>query len=57
MEEMELMVVSKMMSNRQIAGNRHMRKNLERLRDSNPKLAQRMINDISIFKVVTQAGP
>jgi hypothetical protein len=57
MEEMELMVVSKMMSNRQIAGNHHMRKHLERLRDSNPKLAQRMINDISIFKVVTQAGP
>ena len=57
MEEMELMVVSKMMSNRQIAGNRNMRKQLERVRDSNPKLAQRMIKDISIFQVVTQTGP
>ncbi len=57
MEEMELMLVSKMMSNRQMAGNHYMLKHLERLRDSNPKLAQRMINDISIFKVVTQAGP
>ncbi|MCS5630869.1 MAG: hypothetical protein NZ744_08560 [Pirellulaceae bacterium] len=57
MEEMELMLVSKMMSNRQMAGNRYMLKHLERLRDSNPKLLQRMINDISIFKAVTQAGP
>ena len=54
MEEMELMLVSKMMSNRQIAGNHHMLKHLERLRDSNPKLAQRIISDISVFKSVTQ---
>jgi DNA-directed RNA polymerase subunit RPC12/RpoP len=54
MDEMELMLVSKMMSNRQMAGNRHMLKHLERLRDSNSKLAQRVINDISIFKSVIQ---
>ena len=54
MEEMELMLVSKMMSNRQMAGNHYMLKHLERLRDSNPKLAQRIINDISVFKALTQ---
>jgi DNA-directed RNA polymerase subunit RPC12/RpoP len=54
MDEMELMLVNKQMSNRQVAGNRYMLKHLERLRDSNPKLAQRVINDISIFKAVTQ---
>lgn len=54
MEEMELMLVSKMMSNRQMAGNHYMLKHLERLRDSNPKLAQRIINDISVFKALIQ---
>ena len=54
MEEMELMLVNKMMSNRQMAGNHYMLKHLERLRDSNPKLAQRIINDISVFKALTQ---
>ncbi|MBT4693346.1 MAG: hypothetical protein HOB73_08385 [Planctomycetaceae bacterium] len=57
MEGMELMLVSKMMSNRQMAGNHHMLKHLERLRDSNPKLLQRMIKDISVFKAVIQTGP
>jgi len=56
MDEMELMLVNKMMSNRQMAGNHHMLKHLERLRDSNPKLVQRMISDISTFKAVTQSG-
>jgi len=54
MEEMELMLVNKMMSNRQMASNHYMLKHLERLRDSNPKLAQRVINDISVFKALTQ---
>jgi DNA-directed RNA polymerase subunit RPC12/RpoP len=40
--------------NRQIVGNRNMLKHLERLRDSNPKLARRISNDISVFKAVTQ---
>jgi len=51
---MELMLVNKMMSNRQMASNHYLLKHLERLRDSNPKLAQRIINDISVFKALTQ---
>jgi hypothetical protein len=54
-EEMELMLQNKVMGHRQMAGNSYMRKHLERLRESDPKLAQRMTDDISIFKVVTQA--
>lgn len=54
MEGMDLMQVNKMMSNRHVAANHYMLKHLERLRDSNPKLAQRVINDISVFKAVTQ---
>jgi hypothetical protein len=56
MDEMELMLVNKRMSNRQGAGNHHLLKHLERLRDSDPKLVQRMINDISTFKAVTQSS-
>ncbi len=54
MEEMELMLVNKRMTNRQVAGNQHMLNHLERLRDSNAKLVQRIINDIPVFKAVTQ---
>jgi DNA-directed RNA polymerase subunit RPC12/RpoP len=54
MEGMELMQINKMMSTRHLVANHYMLKHLERLRDRNPKLAQRVINDISVFKSVTQ---
>ena len=54
MQEMELMQVNKMMSNRYLAANHYMLKHLERLRDRNPKLTQRIINDIPVFQAVTQ---
>ena len=54
MDEMDLMQVNDLMSRRHRASNYYMLKHLERLSDRNPKLAQRIINDISVFKAATQ---